>query len=398
MACGCFCRRSSSHLFAVKRKNHFLHAERLASTSALASRIAHDLNKVISPILIGVPLLKETTCDPVSRKILSDIESSADRGAEIVKQYLSLAGANCGESAVLRPNDLIREMVKLLNETFPKSIRIETRCDLAVCEIEGDALELHQVLMNLCVNARDAMPDGGVLTLSSRNATLNEPVSCAGLTGAPGPYAQIQVADTGVGISEELRGKIFQPYFTTKGAANGAGLGLSTAVRILQGRGALLGFESAPERGTTFSVYFPARARRPQPDAAAPPAAPSAVGRKLVLLVDDEAAIRELCKLILEGYDYRVLTAENGAEALSLLERHKGQISAAIVDMMMPILDGPATIRAMRWSAPQLKIIAATGLVEAELASALGDTASDFALHKPYTAEQLLAALASVLQ
>lgn len=379
----------------------FLRAQRLESIGAQASRIAHDLNNVFSPILMAVPLLMEQAGDPSSRKILADMESSAERGAGIVKQFLTLARGATRERTVLQPNELIREMVQILGETFPKSIQIKTCCDPALCDIEGDAMELHQVLLNLCVNAQDAMPTGGALTLSSHNVTLKEPVSCAGLSGLSGPsgqYVQIQVADTGVGMSEELQKKIFQPYFTTKDPGVGTGLGLSTTVRILQNHSALLGLESAPGSGATFSVYFPAKLPDPQADAAAAPHAPSTGKHELVLLVDDEAEICEMCKLILESFDYRVLTAENGAEALSLMERHKDEIAAVIIDIMMPVMDGASAIRAMRWSAPRLKIIATSGLSEREQTAALGDVVPDIFLQKPYSADQLVAALASLLR
>jgi signal transduction histidine kinase len=376
---------------------HFLRAQRVESISTLVNRIAHDLNNVLSPILMGVPFLKEQATDPFCRRILAEMESSAARAPEIVKQFLTLARGAAGERAMLQPNQLIQELVKILGETFPKSIRIQTCCDPALCDIEGDAMELHQVLLNLCANARDAMPDGGALTLSSHNVTLTDPVSCGGLSGPSGQYVQIQVADTGVGMTEELQEKIFQPYFTTKDPGTGAGVGLSTTVRILRSHCALLGLESGPGSGTTFSVYFPARPPRPNADAAEVPPASRTGKHQLVLLVDDEAAIREMCKLILECYHYRVLTAENGAEALSLMERHKGQVSAVIIDMMMPVMDGPAAIRAMRWSAPQLKIIATSGLSQKEQSATLGDAAPDIFLQKPYSADQLVAALASLL-
>jgi PAS domain S-box-containing protein len=376
----------------------FLHAQKLESITALAGRIAHDLNNVISPILMGVPLLKEKAGDPASRKILADIESSAGRGAGIVKQCLTLAGGGTGERTVLQLNQLIQEMVKILGDTFPKSIRIQTRCNPALCDIEGDAMDLHQVLLNLCVNARDAMPDGGTLTLSSHNVILKEPVSCAGLSGPPGQYVQIQVADTGAGMSGELQKKIFQPYFTTRDSGKGTGLGLSTTVRILQSHSALLGLESAPGSGTTFSVYFPAKLSPPLADAGAVSPVLPAGRHELVLLVDDEAEIRDICKFILESFDYRVLTAENGAHALSLMERHKNEISAVIVDMLMPVMDGAAAIRALRWSAPQLKIIATSGLPGMQQSAAVGDAAPDIFLQKPYTADHLVAALASLLR
>ena len=303
-------------------------------------------------------------------------------------------GAATNRRTLLQPNEYIQELAKTVSEGFPKSIQIKTCCDPSLCEIEADGMELDQVLVNLCVNARDAMPDGGAITLSSQNVTLKEPVSCAGLSGPSGEYVQIQVADTGFGMSEELQKRIFRPYFTTKLPGEGAGLGLSTVVRILQNHNALLTLESAPGKGTTFSVCFPAKG--PRPLAVAAPA-PSANNHKLVLLVDDEAEICEMCKAILEAFDYRVLTAENGVEALLLMERHKHEISAVLVDMMMPVMDGAATIRAMRALVPQLKIIAASGLSENEQSAALDGAAPNLFLHKPYSADQLLAALAKLL-
>jgi CheY-like chemotaxis protein len=204
---------------------------------------------------------------------------------------------------------------------------------------------------------------------------------------------QIQVADSGIGMTEELQEKIFQPYFTTKSPGAGCGLGLSTTVRILRGLGALMSLESEPGHGTTFSVYFPVELREAE---AAPVIAPSTTNNKLVMLVDDEAEICEMCKSILECFDYRVLTAENGMEALAQVERHPGEISAAVIDMMMPVMDGPATIRALRQAAPSLKIIATSGLSVEEQSRVLGDATPDVYLKKPYSADQLVAALANL--
>jgi hypothetical protein len=381
-----------------KLEAHVLRVQRLESVGALASGVAHDLNNVLAPILVGVPFLKEQTSDPATLKIFDAMEASVARGAGIVKQILTFARGSAGERTQLQPNQFIQEMVKILDETFPKSIRIRSECDPALFEIEADGMQFHQVLLNLCVNARDAMPDGGTLTLSSCNIQLKNPVSCAGLTGPPGDYVQIRITDTGVGMSKELQQKIFQPFFTTKEPGKGTGLGLSTTVRILQGHGALLGLESDLGRGTTFSIYFPAKLvqRKTDVPAAAPPVAQGR--QELILLVDDEVAIREMCKLILESLDYRVLTAENGAEALSLLERNKTEISAVIVDMMMPVMDGAAVIRAIRWSAPHLKIVATSGLTDKEQSDAFGGTRPDVFLPKPYTARQLMSALAGLLR
>jgi nitrogen-specific signal transduction histidine kinase/CheY-like chemotaxis protein len=381
-----------------KLEAHLQRVQRLESVGALASGVAHDLNNVLAPILVGMPFLKEQTTDPETIKILEAMEVSAARGAGIVKQILTFARGSAGEHTQIQPNQFIEEMVKILSETFSKSIRIRAECDPDLFEIEADPMQLHQVLLNLCVNARDAMPDGGTLTLVSRNVQLKDPISRAGLTGLPGDYVLIQVADTGVGMSPELQEKIFQPFFTTKEPGQGTGLGLSTTVGILQSHHALLCLDSAPGRGTIFSVYFPAKLRQRKSEVSSTPPQITPGKHELVLLVDDEVAIREMCKLILESLDYRVITAENGAEALSLLERHKNEISAAIVDMMMPVMDGPSVIRAIRWSAPNLKIIASSGLSSQEQSNAFNGVQPDVFLPKPYTAEQLMSALAGLLR
>lgn len=371
-------------------------SDRPRALAESAGRSADELNEVFSHILMSLRLLKEQGSDSSNGKILAEIESDAERGAEIVKQLSALADGATAHRTRLKPNELIDDAVKILGETFPKSIRISANCDPAVKEVEGDDMELHQVLLNLCVNARDAMPNGGSLTLCSRNVTLQEPESCAGLSGPSGEYVQIQVADTGAGMSEELQEKIFHPYFTTKEPGTGCGLGLSTIVRILRSHGALLSLESDPGHGTTFSVYFPAKHSQTERADDAGLTAPVASNNKLVLLVDDEAEICEMCKAILECFDYRVLTAENGMEALALMERHKGDVAAAVVDMMMPIMDGPATIRALRQVAPHVKIIATSGLSIEEQSAVLDTAKPDVYLKKPYSADQLVSTLTNL--
>lgn len=375
----------------------FLRAQRLQNIGALASGIAHDLNNVLSPILMGVPFLKEQITDDSSLNVLSAMESSAMRGAGIVKQVLTFARGTTEERAILQPNHLITEMVRIMRETFPKSIQIKTQCDSAAWEIEGNATQIHQILLNLCVNARDAMPNGGMLTITSANVTLHESKTSHGLTTGPGDYVQVQVSDSGTGIPPEIQNEIFKPFFTTKDPSTGTGLGLSTTMTIIQSHQGSIQVESTPGRGTVFTLLFPATPDRQLADStlAAPNLPP---GRnELVLMVDDEVGIREMCKVILENFEYRALTAENGVEALLLLERNREQISVVIIDMMMPIMDGSAAIRAIRWSAPHIKIIATSGLTEKEQYNALGDVRPDGFLHKPYTAAQLVSTLGKVL-
>ncbi len=380
-----------------KLEAQFLRAQRLENIGTLASGIAHDLNNVLAPILMGVGVLKEQIEDESSLALLSTIESSASRGAGMVRQILTFGRGATGERALLQPNHLIKEIHKIAQETFPKTIqtRIETRSDW---NILGDPTQMHQVLLNLCVNARDAMPNGGTITIASKNVILKNPKSQASLTGPPGPYVQIEVSDTGSGMSEELQKKIFEPFFTTKELGKGTGLGLSTTVNILQNHGGLIDLQSAPGQGTKFTIFFPAQPDKAESTSALKPPPLPTGKQELILLVDDERAIREMSKLILESCDYRVLTAENGAQALALFERNRDQVQLVVTDFLMPVMDGPTAVRAMRWSEPGLKVIATSGLSEKEQAQNQPDVKMDKFLQKPYTPEQLLHAVADLLK
>ncbi len=376
----------------------FLRAQRLESIGALASGIAHDLNNCLSPILMGVAVLKDLVPDdPGLKKILSAMDASATRGAGVVKQVLTFARGASGQRVVLQPNHLIHEIVKIIRETFPRSIQIRSECAANLWTIESDATQFHQVLLNLCVNARDAMPDGGTLTLSSSNITLTEPSSVAGLSAPPGPYVRIVVKDTGSGIPPEIHEKIFQPFFTTKEIGKGTGLGLSTTVSILANHRGLLDLQSAPGAGTALSLYFPASASSVEVERP-PQSRPAATGRQdLIRLVDDEAAIREMCKFVLESCGYRVLTAENGAQGLALFTQHKDELALVVSDSNMPVMAGSTASRAMRWAAPHLKIISTSGGVTSDENAPTPDPKLHRFLSKPHTMESLLHLISELL-
>jgi CheY-like chemotaxis protein len=365
----------------------------------MASGIAHDLNNCLSPILMGVAVLKDAITDPSLKIILSSMESSATRGAGVVKQVLTFARGSSGERVLLQPNHLIHEIVKITRETFPRSLRINAECATDLWMIESDPTQFYQILLNLCVNARDAMPEGGALTLVSRNVTVNHPISLAGLKGDPGPYVRIDVQDTGSGIPPEIQQKIFQPFFTTKEEGKGTGLGLSTTVSILAGHRGLLGLQSSPGGGTTFSLYFPANASSPAAAGPTPQSRPAPNGRQdLILLVDDEAAIREMCRFVLESCGYRVLTAENGAQALALFQEHKDNLALVVSDSNMPVMGGSSAVRAMRLAAPELKIISTSGGAMRDEDGDAADPSRRRFLAKPYTAESVLRLISELLE
>ena len=375
----------------------FLRAQRLESIGALASGIAHDLNNVLAPIIIGVPLLREMVQDPTARRLLRTMQSSAQRGAAIVKQVLTFARGVEGERMLLQPSHLIWEMEKLAAETFPKNIQVEFNVAADLWPVLGDATQLHQALMNLCVNARDAMPGGGVLTMDAANIVLSKETA-AKIPGAQqGSYVCLRVIDTGTGIPPEVEAKLFEPFFTTKGAGKGTGLGLSTVLGIARSHGGFVQVTSKVGQGSTFELYVPATTTgevEVKPTYAPP--WPHAHG-ECVLVVDDEAAVREVARQALMEFGYRVITAGRGAEALGIFQERRQEIQLVLTDMMMPEMDGPTLVAALRVLDPQVRIVGITGMADAAGMSGLKTLELSAMLAKPFTIEKLLEVIRGAL-
>jgi len=381
-----------------KIEEQFLRAQRMESIGTLAGGIAHDLNNVLSPILMAIQMLQFKIGDSDARQWLEMLQANAERGADMVRQVLSFARGVEGERVAVQPRHLVKDVVKILKDTLPKSIgiRFDVAPDLWV--VSADATQIHQVLMNLCVNARDAMPQGGDIVVRAENVTLDENYARMHLEAKPGRYVMISVADTGVGIPPAALPRIFEPFFTTKEVGKGTGLGLSTAATIVRSHGGFINVYSETHRGTQFAVYLPAVEMREAAAAAAGrPDLPSGSG-ELILVVDDEEAIRQITKGTLETFGYRVLTAADGTEAVALYAQKGADIAAVLTDVMMPFMDGPATIRALQKMNPQVRVIAASGLAGTEKAAELTGAGVRLFLSKPYTAEKLLRALAEVLR
>lgn len=376
----------------------FLRAQRMESIGTLAGGIAHDLNNILAPILMAVQMLELKANDDSSRRMLEMLRTNTERGSEMVKQILSFARGVSGDRVAVQAKHLIKDVVKILKETFPRSVTIHYKIagDLAV--INGDATQLHQVLMNLCVNARDAMPTGGTLTIEAENAVVDTTAAEMMMMGAqPGNYARISVTDTGVGIAREHLDRIFDPFFTTKEIGKGTGLGLSTVSGIVKSHEGFVDVYSEVGKGSRFTLYLPAFESQVLQEASDIKFGLPAGHGELVLIVDDEQAIREITRTTLEAFNYRAVTANDGAQAVALFARHSGEVKAVITDMMMPVMDGAALIAALRTLDPQIKIIASSGhYAEDKITEATNAGVNSF-LIKPYTAEQLLKALADVL-
>ena len=380
-----------------KIEAQFLRVQRLESIGTLAGGIAHDLNNVFAPILMAIKLLNTKLTDEKSRQLLSILQSNTERGAQMVKQVVSFARGAQGEQITLSPKHLIKEMVKILGETLPKSIQIKYAVPEDLWYVMGDATQIHQVLMNLCVNARDAMPNGGQLTIAAENMQLDEITARAHLDAKPGPYVRLTVADTGDGIPAQVIDQIFEPFFTTKEAGVGTGLGLSTVLSLVRGHSGFITVASSPGEGTNFQVYLPAvGAAQAVPGAAEEVAAPLGQG-ETILVVDDEAAFRQVAREILEASGYRVLTASDGVEAVALYAQYSGSIQVVLADLMMPSMSSISIIRTLREIDPRARIIASSGLVGSNNPAEVMEAGAKAFLPKPYTADQLLKTLAKVL-
>ena len=381
-----------------KIEAQFLRAQRMESIGTLASGIAHDLNNILTPIMMSIELLKSTATDPLARRILDSIEMSSRRGADIVRQVLSFARGVEGDRVEVQPKHLVRELLGIIRDTFPKDIHLEFSVPNATWTILGDPTQVHQILLNLCVNARDAMPTGGKLIVAVTNCELDEHYSAMSGNATPGRYVAITVTDTGTGIPREIVEKIFEPFFTTKQLNKGTGLGLSTVAAIVKSHGGIINVYSEPGQGSAFKVYLPATEGSAGPAATAPQVERVPRGRgETILVVDDETSIRAITTQTLEAYGYRVRAAVDGADALGIYAQHSREIDAVLTDMMMPVMAGPALIHSLLRINPAVKIIASSGL-DATAGAAQGTPGGvKRFLAKPYTAETVLQTVRAVL-
>lgn len=379
-------------------EDHLLRVQRMESIGTLAGGIAHDLNNTLSPVLMGVEMLEgnETLTDE-DRKWLTLIRDNSERAADLVKQVLTFARGSEGSVVPMQLRHVAKELLQVLRETLPKSILLKQQIEPDLWIIKADPTQMHQVLMNLSLNASDAMPDGGTLSISLTNEMVDDGYHRMNSEIAPGRYILVEVEDTGHGMSNETIERIFDPFFTTKEIGKGTGLGLSTVLNIVEGHGGILSVESSVGRGTKFSIFFPAIALQ-EPSTVSDEGQTSSDGEgRLILIVDDEADVREIMRAALEKAGYRTLEAPDGADGLGTFADHKDEIAAVITDASMPLLDGVVLSRAIRRIAPETKIIAMSGLLSSTQISQLEAAGVDAFLTKPFTAKKLLADLTALL-
>ena len=373
----------------------FLRAQRLESIGTLASGIAHDLNNVLGPVMMIAELLQLKIPDKQSQHLLAELKNSAKRGANLVKQVLSFARGIESQRTQMQVRHLLLEIQQIITRTFPKSIKVYTDISPTLWTVYADATQLHQVLMNLVVNARDAMPDGGTLSICAENLFIDENYARMNLEATVGPYSVINVSDTGTGMLPEILERIFEPFFTTKEVGKGTGLGLSTVIGIIKSHGGFVLVSSEIGQGSQFKVYLPA-VEDTQTQQAEDLELLAGHG-EWILVVDDEAPIREITKITLEKHNYKVLIANDGIEAIALYAQHKHEINTVLLDMIMPEMDGLTTIRTLQKINSHVKIIAVSGLASSEKVAAAMDIGVKKFLPKPYTTQELLKTINGVL-
>jgi signal transduction histidine kinase/ActR/RegA family two-component response regulator len=381
-----------------KLESQLLRTQRLESIGVLTGGIAHDFNNLLTPILMSTKLLQEERPDEERQHLLGTLRASAERAAALVRKLLAFAGGMVRERTSLQLKDVVTEVVEIVSHTFPKTILLRTDLGEGLPPVLADATQLSQVLMNLCVNARDAMPSGGTLSIALDMVTVNDEYVETHADARQGVFVRLKVEDTGSGMSPEILDQAFDPFFTTKTQDKGTGLGLSMALGIVRSHGGFLQVDSEVGCGCRFAIYLPVQSTEAQK-----PGVPAKLdvqrgNGEMVLVVDDESPTLETVKAVLQSRGYHVLTACGGEEALTIYDQNRAGIHAVLLDMMMPGMDGLAVMARLHEKAPDVRIIASSGLGLADGAAQTMAANQVPFLPKPYSEEQLLAALAKLLR
>lgn len=373
-----------------RTEEHLLRAQRMESIGTLAGGIAHDLNNILSPVMMAVDMLMMNGPDDDAKRWLSMIKENAERGADLIKQVLTFARGMDGERVQVRLKHIIKDLVGVLSETVSRSISVKYDVDPELWTISADPTQIHQVLMNVCLNARDAMPSGGTLSIKAENIVVDENYARMNIDANQGGHVRITITDTGSGMTKEVLERIFDPFFTTKEFGKGTGLGLATTMTIVKSHGGFINVYSEPRKGTRFDIYFPSVETPSERDAAPSETEMPAGNGELILVVDDEESIRMAAKATLERFGYQVETAIDGTDALAVYSQSDARIDLVMTDLAMPYMDGTSLIRALKKIDPNIKIAAMSGLLSEGQTVELKELGVEAFLSKPYTAKSLL--------
>ena len=372
-----------------------LRAKRLESLGTLAGGVAHDINNALAPIMLACGLLRKEA--PHCSRLVDILESSTRRGASMVQQLLTFAKGVDGERTMLDPRRILAELQQIVGSTFPKNIRLRFAADDSLPNVNGDPTQIHQVLLNLCVNARDAMPGGGAITVSVSTAEIDDREAAEHADCVRGRYLRWTISDTGSGIPEAVLERIFEPFFSTKSPDQGTGLGLSTALGIVRSHGGFMRVASSPGQGSIFSLYLPEAQPQQSSTSRSAPAQPLRGDGQTILILDDEPAVREVLKQIATALGYRVRTAQDGAAALALLGDPGVIVDGVVTDLHMPNMDGVELTQKIATLRPGLGVILSSGRIDVQ--DAIGHGAANFRgnLEKPFTIDRLAQALRALV-
>ncbi len=379
-------------------QSQLLRAQRLESLGTLAGGIAHDLNNVLAPILMSLELLHLKVADPEMRRLLDVLGTSAQHGADLIRQILAFARGSEGARAEFQPRLIMRDVARLLGETLPRDITIDLQAPQDLRSIMGNATHFHQVLMNLCVNARDAMPNGGRLLLQAENVALDEGAVRSHPGAKAGEFVRVSVRDTGGGIPAEIVDRIFDPFFSTKEPGRGTGLGLSTVMGIVRSHDGFVEVATDVGVGTEFRVFLPAALTTTGATSPATAMARATGRGEVVLLIDDEESVRVIASSLLETYGYRPIVASDGMSGVELYRKRAGEIDVVVTDMIMPGMQGPEVVAAVRAINPDASIVVMSGMLDAEKGVAPVETlGSVVVMQKPMSGEEMLRSVRKAL-
>ncbi len=380
-------------------KDDRLRAHRHECVGTLAGGIAHDLNNVLQPISMFLDLLRRRLPDTESREMLDAVESNLQRATDLVRQILTFSSGFRIEQVAINIPGLITEVSNFIRPTFPKTIQLQVSVSKKIYSVVGNETQLVQVLLNFCVNARDAMPTGGSLEIDASNVCVDDTFLRLHPQARAGDFVRITVRDTGHGIPKSLREKIFAPFFTTKSPDIGTGLGLATAISIVRNHGGFLTLDSEEGCGSSFHAYLPAVPAEAHPKKSAPVLDErQATGHgEAIMIVDDEATVLKVMTRSLEKSGYRVIAAGDGEEAYALYSKYQEDIRLVITDLAMPGMDGPSLIAALRKINPAVRVICTSGLGSYTEKESLTDLGILAILSKPCNSKTILQAIQDAL-
>jgi len=381
-----------------EKQEQLLQAQKMEAIGRLAGGVAHDFNNLIGAITGYTDILRDSLSphDPLQGDI-QQIKSACRQASKLTKQLLAFGRKQPSKPRVIDLNDLVNEMLKMIQRVIGEDIHVETKLESNLGAIKVDDNQLQQVLMNLAINARDAMPSGGTLTISTRNTKLMEKMDSNRWSVPPGDYVNLSVSDTGVGMSEDVIARVFEPFFTTKETGKGSGLGLSTAYGIVKQNRGSIRVKSAPGQGSVFNMYFPRVHGPVTRKVNKMSTAPMKTGTETVLVVEDEGIFRDLIVRILKRDGYKTLEAANGGEALMICEEHKEQIDLMLTDVIMPQMNGRKLVERTLPLHPEMKVLYMSGYTDDVIADhGVLEEGVEF-IEKPFSANVLLNKVREVL-